>query len=77
MYLNRRPLEQYRQHCLMGHVQGYPGSHWMPPSGNYLLPIAPAAARATANERTTKNGPALLAILIVTVVRWYNTARIA
>jgi hypothetical protein len=42
--------EQYRQHCLMRHVQGYSGSHWMPPLGDYSLCIAPAAARATANE---------------------------
>jgi hypothetical protein len=47
-------LEQYRWHCLMRHVQGYPGSHWMPPSGNYLLRIAPAAARATAYKTTKK-----------------------
>ncbi len=46
--------EQYRQHCLMGHVQGYSGSHWTLPSGNYSLRIAPVAARATANETTTK-----------------------
>jgi hypothetical protein len=46
--------EQYRQHHLMQHVQGYPGSHWTPPSGNYLLRIAPAAAMATANKTMTK-----------------------
>jgi hypothetical protein len=39
---------------LMQHVQGYPGSHWTPPSGNYTLRIAPAAARATGNETMTK-----------------------
>ncbi len=33
--------ERYRRHCPMQHVQGYSGSHWTPPSGNYLLPIAP------------------------------------
>ncbi len=38
----------------MGHVQGYPGSHWMPPSGDYFLRIAPAAARAT-DKQTTIN----------------------
>jgi hypothetical protein len=44
------PLVQYyKVHCPMQHVQGYTGSYWMPPSGNYLLRIAPAAARATAN----------------------------
>jgi hypothetical protein len=69
--------EQYRWHCSMRHVQGYPGSHWMPPSGNYSLRIAPAAARATANKTTIKNGPSLMAVLRVVVVRWYNTARIA
>jgi hypothetical protein len=46
--------EQYRWHRLMRHVQGYSGSHWMLPSGDYSLRIAPAAARATANEMTTK-----------------------
>ncbi len=46
--------EQYRWHCPMQHVQGYPGSHWMPPLGNYLLCITPVAARATANKTMTK-----------------------
>jgi hypothetical protein len=45
-------LEQYRQHSLMRHVQGYDGSHWTPPSANYLLCIAPAAARATGKQTT-------------------------
>jgi hypothetical protein len=44
--------EQYRWHRLMRHVQGYSGSHWMPPSGNYLLHITPAAARATGKQTT-------------------------
>jgi hypothetical protein len=44
--------EQYRQHCPMRHVQGYTRSHWTPPSGNYLLRIAPAAARATGKQTT-------------------------
>jgi hypothetical protein len=47
-------LEQYRWHRLMRHVQGYSGSHWMPPLGNYSLHITPAAARATANKATMK-----------------------
>jgi hypothetical protein len=42
--------EQYRWHCLMRHVQGYSRSHWMLPLGNYLLCIAPAAARATGKK---------------------------
>jgi hypothetical protein len=47
-------LEQYRWHFPMRHVQGYSGSHWTPPSGNYSLRIPPAVARATANETMTK-----------------------
>jgi hypothetical protein len=44
--------EQYRWHRLKQHVQGYSGSHWTPASGNYLLCIAPAAARATGKQTT-------------------------
>jgi hypothetical protein len=44
--------EQYRRHCLMRHVQGYSGSHWTLASGNYLLRITPAAARATGIQTT-------------------------
>jgi hypothetical protein len=46
--------EQYKWHRPMRHVQGYSGSHWTPPSGNYFFRIAPAAARATANKTMTK-----------------------
>ncbi len=45
-------LGQYRRHRPMWHVQGYLGSHWTLPSGNYLLRIAPAAARATGKQTT-------------------------
>jgi hypothetical protein len=44
--------EQYRRHCPLRHVQGYSRSHWMPPSVNYSLRIAPAAARATGKQTT-------------------------
>jgi hypothetical protein len=43
---------QYRRHRPMRHVQGYFGSHWMPPSSDYLLRIPPAAARATGKQTT-------------------------
>ena len=43
---------QYEAHLPMEDVQGYIGSHWAPPSGDYLLRIAPAAARITANKAT-------------------------
>jgi hypothetical protein len=36
----------------MRHVQGYSGNHWTPASGNYLLRIPPAAARATGIQTT-------------------------
>ncbi len=42
--------ERYRWHRPMRHVQGYSGSHWTPALGNYLLRIAPAAARATGKQ---------------------------
>jgi hypothetical protein len=70
-------LKQYRWHRPMRHVQGYSGSHWTPPSGNYSLRIAPAAAKATANKMTKKNLPKRLAILMAVAVHRYNTARIA
>ncbi len=69
--------EQYRWYCPMRHVQGYSGSHWRPPSGNYLLHIAPVAVRATANKTTTKKLPKRLAILMAVAVHQYDTARIA
>jgi hypothetical protein len=49
----------------------------MLPLGNYLLRIAPAAARATANKMTIKNVLKRLAILMAAGVRRYNTVRIA
>jgi hypothetical protein len=45
---------QYRMHCLMEGVHGYPKSHWTPPPGEYSRCIAPVAARATANETIIK-----------------------
>jgi hypothetical protein len=53
--------EQYRRHRPMQCVQGYYESHWTPASSNYLLRIAPAAARATSiqttiNKHTCKDG---------------------
>ncbi len=70
-------LEEYRWHCLMRHVQGYRGSHWTPPLGAYLLLIAPAAARATANKMATKNESTLVDILMAAAVRRYHNLHIA
>jgi len=61
----------------MQHDQGYTGSHWTPPSGDYSLRIASAAARATANKTKMQNVSTLLAISIAIAVRRYYTARIA
>jgi hypothetical protein len=44
--------EQYRWHRPMWHVQDYSRSHWMPPSGDYLLRISPAVAKATGKQTT-------------------------
>ncbi len=43
-------LEQYRRHPPTRHVHGYLRNHWTPPLGDYLLRIAPAAARATGKQ---------------------------
>jgi hypothetical protein len=58
----------------MQHAQGYTGSHWMPPSGDYSLRIASAAARATANKTTMYYLPTLMAILMVIAMGLYYTA---
>jgi hypothetical protein len=50
-------LKQYMRHCPMQQVQGYTGSHWTLPSGDYSLRIAPAAARTTINKITMQNVP--------------------
>jgi hypothetical protein len=69
--------EQYRRHRPMRHVQGYLGSHWTPPSGDYSLHIAPVAARAQANKQQSTNTPTLLAVLMAMAMRRCNTARIS
>ena len=61
----------------MQHDQGFTRSHWTPPSGDYSLRIAPAAARATINTAIMQNIPTLMAILMVIVMRRYYTPRIA
>ena len=50
----------------------------MPPSGDYLLRIAPVAAReATANKKTMQNVSTLLTILMALAVWRYDTVHIA
>jgi hypothetical protein len=49
----------------------------MPPSGDYLLCIAPAAARATINTMIMEHVPTLLAVSMAIAMRRYYTARIA
>jgi hypothetical protein len=43
-------LKRYIRHRPMQHVQGYSGSHWTLPLGDYLLHITPAATTVTANK---------------------------
>ena len=68
-----KALKQYMRHCPMQHVHDYTGSHYMPPLGNYLLHIAPVAARATANKTIITNVPTLLGVLMAVTVQRYNT----
>ncbi len=44
-----------RAHCVMEHIQGFTGSHWMPPSVDCLRRIAPAAAMVNKFEYNTQN----------------------
>ncbi len=60
----------------MKEVQGFYKSHLMPPSGDYLLRIAPEAARATANKTMMQIPPPLLAISMAVVVRRYYSGHI-
>ena len=58
--------------------QGFTRSHWMPPSGNYLLCIAPEATRATAiNTTMMQHVPTLLAVSMAVAMLRYYTVRIA
>ena len=66
---------QYEAHRLMQHDQGFTGSHWTPPSGDYLLHIASAAARATINTTIMQTVPTLLSMAIA--MRRNYIARIA
>ncbi len=68
---------RYGAHRPMQHDQGFTRSHWTPPSGNYSLRIAPAAARATINSMIMKHVPTLLAVLMAIAMRRYYTKRIA
>jgi len=42
-------------HRPIEHVQGFTGSHWMPPLGKCLCRIAPAAAKVNEFVETTQN----------------------
>ena len=66
----------YGAYRTMQHDQGFTGSHWMPPLGDYLLHIAPAATRVTANETSMQHVPTLLAISMAVAMRQYDTMHI-
>ena len=68
---------RYEVHRPMQHDQGFTGSHWMLPSGDYSLRIAPSAARATINLTMMQHELTLLAVLMAIAMRRYYTARIA
>jgi hypothetical protein len=64
-------------HCLMQHDQGFTGSHWTLPSGNYSLCIAQAATRAIFNTTMMQHVPTLLAVSMAIAMLRYYTSRIA
>ena len=45
-----KALKRYMWHRPMQHVQGYTGSHWTPPSGDYSLRIALAARQGDSKQ---------------------------
>jgi len=53
-------LKRYMRHCPMQHDQGFTGSHWTPPLGDYWLLIIPATTRVTANKTKVQNVSTLL-----------------
>ena len=50
---------------------------WMPPSGDYMLRIALAAARAIINTIMMQHVPTLLTVLMAIAMWQYYIARIA
>jgi len=64
-------LMRYGAHCLMQHEQGFTGSHWTLPSGDYLLRIAHQGDNQPNNNGTYV--PTLLAVLIAITMRRYDT----
>jgi hypothetical protein len=68
---------QYKAHHPMQYAQGCTGSHWVLPLGDYLLCIAPAAARATETKQQQRHKLTLLAVLMAMAMRRYVTAHIA
>jgi hypothetical protein len=73
---SRAILMAIEAHRPMQHDRGFTGSHWTPPSGNYLLRITPSAARAAINSTMMQHVLTLLAVLMAIAMRWYYTARI-
>ena len=43
------------EHRPMKHIRGFTRSHWVPPSGEFLRHIAPAAAKINEFAETTQN----------------------
>jgi hypothetical protein len=70
-------LKQYMWHRLMQHDQGYIGSHWTLPSGDYMLRIASAAARATINKTMMQHVATLMAIWMAVAEQRYYTPSIS
>ena len=65
---------RYGAHHPMQHDQGFTGSHWTPPSGDYSLRIAQVAARVTIKSTIMKHVPTLLAVSMAIAMRRYYRA---
>jgi hypothetical protein len=51
----------------MKHIQGYTGSHWMPPSGECLRRIAPTAAMVDKFVENTQNTNKHNFLIVITI----------
>jgi hypothetical protein len=61
----------------MGNVQGYLGSHWMPPLGDYCSVLLWWPPGQQANKQQSTNTPTLLAVLMAMAMHQFVTVRIA
>ncbi len=67
---------RHRRYRPIEGVQGFTQSHWTPPSGEYLLRIAPDGQRVRMPLKKYKKVPYLSAVLLALSMRRYVTKHI-